>query len=43
MRSQFDTSLATIDAGGLQATSGVGPAAEAARSNSVLTGALPSY
>lgn len=41
MHSQFGTSLATIDAGGLQVTSGVGPAAAAVRSNSVLTGALP--
>lgn len=43
MRSQVDTSLARIDAGGLQATSGVGPAAAAVRSNSVLSGAIPSY
>lgn len=43
MRSQFNTSLATIDAGGLQANSGVGPAAAAVRSNSFLTGVLPSY
>ncbi len=43
MRSQFNTSLATIDAGGLQATSEVGQAAAAVRSNSVLTGALLSY
>ena len=43
MHSQFDTSLATIDAGGLQATSGVGPDAAAVRSNSLLTGALPYY
>lgn len=41
MRSQFDTSLAAIDAGGLQATSGVGPAAAAVRSNSALTGTPP--
>ena len=41
MRSLFDTSLATIEAAGLQVTSGVSPAAAAVRSNSVLTGALP--
>lgn len=43
LHSQFNTSLATIDAGGLKATSGVGPAAAAVRHNSVLSGALPSY
>ena len=43
MHSQFDTSLATIDAGGLQVTSGVGPDAAAVKSNSLLTGALPYY
>lgn len=41
MHSQFDTSLAAIDAGGLQATSRVGPAAAAVRSDSALAGALP--
>lgn len=40
MHSRFDTSLAAIDAGGLQATSRVGPAAAAVRSNSALSGAL---
>lgn len=41
VRGLLDTSLVGIDAGGLQATSGVGPAAAAARPNSVPTGVPP--
>lgn len=41
MHSQFETSFAKIDAGGLQATSGVGPAAAVVGSNSFLTEVPP--